>query len=166
MTGQHVANQCKQIFSEYGWAETLISYNGPYYTVDAFTSLMNAYHVNHITSSPHYPQSNGLAQKYVQIVKSIFYEANEEGKDLFKCLMIYYNTSCKTDLQDLTSPCLMQLDNILFYSLRSCEQCIRMNICLHMIYILGKMLCFKRLQASSGTQLPLQVYVHSPEVTI
>ena len=25
VTGQHVANQCKLIFSEYGWPETLIS---------------------------------------------------------------------------------------------------------------------------------------------
>ena len=55
MTGQHVANQCTLIFSEYGWPETLISDNRPCYTVDAFTSVMNAYHVNHITSSPHYP---------------------------------------------------------------------------------------------------------------
>ena len=33
MTGQHVVNQCKLIFSEYGWPETLISDNGPCYTV-------------------------------------------------------------------------------------------------------------------------------------
>ena len=65
MTGQHVATQCKLIFSEYGWLETLISDNGQCYTVEVFTSVMNAYHVNHITSSPHYPQSNGLAEKYV-----------------------------------------------------------------------------------------------------
>ena len=65
MTRQHIENQCKQVFFEYGWAETLISDNGPCYTVDAFTSVMNAYCVNHITSSPHYPQSNGLAEKYV-----------------------------------------------------------------------------------------------------
>ena len=99
MTGQHVANHCKQVFSEYGWPETLISDNGPCYTVDAFTSVMNAYHVNHITSSPHYPQSNGLAEKYVQIVKSLFYKAKEEGKDLFKCLMIYHNTPLSGSLQ-------------------------------------------------------------------
>ena len=53
----------------------LISDNGPYYTVEAFTTVMNAYQVNHITSSPHYPQYNGLAEKYVQIVKSLFYKA-------------------------------------------------------------------------------------------
>ena len=73
---------------EYGWPETLISDNGPCYTTDAFTSVMNAYHVNHITSSPNYSESNGLAEKHVQIVKTLFYEAKEEGKDLFKFLMI------------------------------------------------------------------------------
>ena len=101
MTGQHVINQCKLIFSEYGCPETLISDNGPCYTVDAFTSVMNAYHVNHITSSPHYPQSNGLAEKYGQIVKSLFHKVKEERKDLFKCLMIYCNTPPSGSLQSL-----------------------------------------------------------------
>ena len=92
MTGQHIANQCKLIFSEYGWPETLISDNGPCYTSQAFTSVMKSYNVNHITSSLHYPQSNRIAEKYVQIVKSLFYKAKEEGKDSYKCLMIYHNT--------------------------------------------------------------------------
>ena len=69
--------------------------------MDAFTSVMNAYLVNHMTSSCHYPQSNGLAEKYVQIVKSLFYEVKEEGKDLFKCLMIYHNTPLNGSLQSL-----------------------------------------------------------------
>ena len=99
MTGQHVANQCKLIFSEYGWPETLIYGNGPCYTVDAFTSVMNAYPINHVTSSPHYSQSNGLVEKYVQIVKSLFHKAKEEGKVLFKWLMICGNTPLSGSLQ-------------------------------------------------------------------
>ena len=102
MTKKHVATQCRLIFSEYGWPETLISDNGPCYTGEAFNSVMNAYHVNHITSLPQYPQSNELAEKYVQIVKSLFYKAKEEDKDLFKCLMIYCNTSLSDSLQSLT----------------------------------------------------------------
>ena len=80
MTAQHVATHCKQVFSEYGWPETLISDIGPCYTAEAFTNMMQKYGVNHITSSPHYPQSNGLAEKYVQIVKNLFHKAKQEGK--------------------------------------------------------------------------------------
>ena len=57
--------------------------------------------VNHITSSPHYPQSNGLAEKYVQIVKNLFFKAHEEGTDYQKALMIYRNTPLD---DNLTSP--------------------------------------------------------------
>ena len=53
---------------------------------------MNEYAVNYITSSLHYPQSNGLAEKFVQIVKDLFYKVKEEGADINKYLMIYHNT--------------------------------------------------------------------------
>ena len=44
--------------------------------------LMKEYNVNHVTSSPHYPQSNGLAEKYIQIVKNLFHKAKERGARL------------------------------------------------------------------------------------
>ena len=57
MTGEYVASHFKLISSEYGWPETHMSDNGPCYTSESFTTLMKDYNVNHITSSPHYPQS-------------------------------------------------------------------------------------------------------------
>ena len=99
MTGQHIATHCKQIFAEYSWPETLISDNGPCYTVDAFTNMRKECGVNHITSSPHYPQSNELAEGYIQIVKNLFHKAKEAGKDMFECIMIYYNTPLSSNLQ-------------------------------------------------------------------
>ena len=68
-TAQQVVSQMKLIFSEYSWPETIISDNRPCYSAHKFTKVMTDYSVNHITSSPHYPQSNNLAEKYVQIVK-------------------------------------------------------------------------------------------------
>ena len=97
----HIADHSKQIFAEYGWPETLISDNGPCYASGTFKKLMTEYNVNHITSSPHYPQSNGLAEKYVQIAKNLFHKAKEEGQDLNKCLMTYRNTPLSTTLQSL-----------------------------------------------------------------
>ena len=99
MTAQHINDHIKQIFMEYGWPDTIVSDNRPCYTSEAFRKLMTENRVNHITSSPHYPQLNGLAEKYVQIIKNLFYKAKEEGQDLHKCLMIYRNTPLSNHLQ-------------------------------------------------------------------
>ena len=89
MSAQHITEHFKSIFSEYGWPDTLVSDNGPCYAAEKFTNLMKA--VNHITSSLHYPQSNGLVEKFIQIVKNLFYKAKDEGTDIHKYLMIYHN---------------------------------------------------------------------------
>ena len=99
MTGQHIADHFKQIFAKYGWPDTIVSDNGPCYTSEIFKGLIKEYQVNHITSSPYYLQSNGLAEKYVQIVKNLFHKVKEEGQDLHKCLMIYRNTPLSSHLQ-------------------------------------------------------------------
>ena len=91
MSAQHIVEHFTLIFSEYGWPDTLVSDNGPCYVAETFTNLMKEYAVNHITSSPHYPQSNGLVEKFVQIVKNLFHKVKDEGTDIHKCLMIYHN---------------------------------------------------------------------------
>ena len=99
MTTQHIADHIKQIFAKYGWPNTIVSDNRSCYASETFKELMKEYQVNHITSLPHYPQSNGLAEKYVQIIKNLFHKAKEEGQDLHKCLMIYRNTPLSSHLQ-------------------------------------------------------------------
>ena len=99
MTAQHIADHIKQIFAKYGWPNTLVSDNRPCYASKIFKQLMTEYQVNHITSLPHYPQSNGLAEKYVQIIKNLFHKAKEEEQDLHKCLMTYRNTPLSSQLQ-------------------------------------------------------------------
>ena len=99
MTAQHMIGHLKVIFSEYGWTDTIVSDNGPCYTAEAFTKTMQEYSVNHITSSPQYPQSNGFAETFVQTVKSLFYKAREEGADLYKALMIYHSMPLTSNLQ-------------------------------------------------------------------
>ena len=92
MSAQHIREHFKSIFSEYGLPDTVVSDNGPCYAAEAFSNLMKEYAVNHITSSPHYPQSNRLAEKFIQIVKNLFHKVTDEGADINKYLMIYCNT--------------------------------------------------------------------------
>ena len=98
MTAKHVASHFSEVFGEYGWPDTLLTDNGPCYESHEFKQLMLDMSVNHITSSPHYPQSNGLAEKYVQIVKNLFIKAHEEGTNYQKALMIYRNTPLDNSL--------------------------------------------------------------------
>ena len=99
MTGQYISSHLRLICSEYEWPDILVSDNGACYASDIFTNLMAESNVNHIPSSPHYPQSNGLAEKYVQIFKNLFHKAQEEDKDLYQCLMVYHNTPLSSILQ-------------------------------------------------------------------
>ena len=92
MTGKATAHHKQAIFAEYGWPDTLVTDNGPCYTSKEFHTLMGSISVNHITSSPHYPHSNGLAEKFVGIMKNLFYKVKEEGKSPYKALMVYRNT--------------------------------------------------------------------------
>ena len=80
MTGKAIAHHMQSIFSEYRLPNTLATDNAPCYTSKEFQLLMQSMSVSHLTSSPHYPLSNGLAEKFVGIVKNLFHKANEEGQ--------------------------------------------------------------------------------------
>ena len=61
--------------------------------------LMQSMSVNHITICSHYPQSNGLAEKFVGIIKNLFRKAKEEGQSPYTPLMVYRNTHLDGTLQ-------------------------------------------------------------------
>ena len=51
----------RHLFARYGLPEVFRSDNGPQYSLEEFAKFMKDYGIRHITSSPHYPQSNGQA---------------------------------------------------------------------------------------------------------
>ena len=81
--------QClKLIFSRFGIPETFISDNGPQFGSQLFTDFAKDYAFQHVTSSPYFPQSNGLAERTVQTVKKIL----KESKDPNMAILTYRST--------------------------------------------------------------------------
>ena len=70
MTAKHVTGHMQAIFLHFGWPDTLVSNNDSCYIATEFRQAMEDIGINHITSSPHYHKSNGLVEKYIQLVNS------------------------------------------------------------------------------------------------
>ena len=78
----------KEIFSEHGIPETLRTDNGGQYASYQFKEFCKAWNISHITSSPHYPQSNGFAEGgLVKTVKKALQRARYSGSDQYLALL-------------------------------------------------------------------------------
>ena len=68
------------VFTELGRPFVLRSDNGPCYSSREFHNFLSFYQVDHITSSPHHPQSNGFAEALVGISQETDGKICERGK--------------------------------------------------------------------------------------
>ncbi|XP_011859611.1 PREDICTED: uncharacterized protein LOC105557076 [Vollenhovia emeryi] len=95
MRMETVILKMSEIFARQGVPEEILTDNGtqfnPFHGSSLFKNFQDAYGFRLITRSPGYPQSNGLAEAGVQLVKKIFLK---EG-DPYKGLLIYRNTPLK-----------------------------------------------------------------------
>ena len=66
----------KQLFGVQGVPERDISNNSPHYNLVAFKQIAKEKMFYHHTSSPKYSQSNGLAERCVQSMKSAIKKLN------------------------------------------------------------------------------------------
>jgi transposase InsO family protein len=87
-----VIKQIKMNIARYGIMDTLVSDNGPQFSSSQFAKFTNSYGINHVTSSPTYPQSNGLAEKAVQTVKKLITKCNASGDDVYLALLELRNS--------------------------------------------------------------------------
>ena len=79
-----IINHMKSIFAEHGIPSQLITDNGPQYKCLEFRQFTEPCGIEHTSSSPLYPQSNGFAECMVQTVKNTLRTCVEEGED--QCL--------------------------------------------------------------------------------
>ena len=70
----------------------MISDNGTQYSSEQFKDFSEQYQFKHVTSSPHFPRSNGKAENTVQITKNLLKKAKKEGSDPYLAILDYRNT--------------------------------------------------------------------------
>ncbi|CAF2039059.1 unnamed protein product [Rotaria magnacalcarata] len=84
------------LFSRYGLCETIVSDNGSQFTSTEFSDFCVRNGIKHITTSPGHPQSNGQAERYVDIVKSALkkglYNGGKISDVLLRFLFCYRTT--------------------------------------------------------------------------
>ena len=86
------------VFTELGRPFVLRSDNGPCYSSREFQNFLNFYQVDHVTSSPHHPQSNGFAEALVGITKKLMDKSLKEGKPWNFGLLQYRTTLISSTL--------------------------------------------------------------------
>ena len=88
ITSKTVISSLKSIFSRHGIPSILMSDNGPQFDSSEMKTFVNNYGFNHITSSPHYPQSNGLIERTVKTIKALLRHTD----DPYLVLLSYRST--------------------------------------------------------------------------
>tara|TARA_B110000881_G_scaffold207396_1_gene211562 strand:- start:705 stop:4865 length:4161 start_codon:yes stop_codon:yes gene_type:complete len=87
-TSESVIIALKELFAQHGIPELVISDNGPQYSANQFQQFAADYGFNHVTSSPHYPQANGEAERAVRTVKALL----RKNQDIYLALLTYRAT--------------------------------------------------------------------------
>lgn len=89
-TSNTIIDKLKSMFARYGIPLTVVTDGGPQFFSGEFKHFSNAWEFNHILTSPHYAQSNGMAERNVQTLKGIFKKVLED-KRKYLALLQYRN---------------------------------------------------------------------------
>ena len=71
-TSLNIIEALKDIFARHGIPETVVSDNGPQYSLLEFSQFSQKYNFQPITSSLDYPQSNGHVERGVQALQAVW----------------------------------------------------------------------------------------------
>ena len=88
LTSEEIILHTRSIFARHGIPEIVVTDNGPQYSSELYEKFAQQYGFEHITSSPHYPKSNGEAERAVKTIKSLL----RKSSDPYLALLAYRTT--------------------------------------------------------------------------
>ena len=91
-TTQAVVNALRPHFARYGIPVKIVSDNGSQFASQEFAKFAREWGFEHVTSSPHYAQSNEKAENAVKTAKSLPKKAKLSGSDPLKAILEWRNT--------------------------------------------------------------------------
>lgn len=94
-----VINVLKNIFVRFGIPQIICSDNGPQFDNYKIKQFAKDWNFKHETSSPYWPQSNGMVERHIQTIKRMLKKVHEDGKDPNLALLEYRNTPVDTNLK-------------------------------------------------------------------
>ncbi|XP_038635572.1 uncharacterized protein LOC119954435 [Scyliorhinus canicula] len=92
LTSRTVIKACKEAFARHGIPLVVMSNNGPCFYSQEWSNIAKQYHFQQITSSPHYPQSNGKVKKGVHVVKQMLCKVVDSASAFNLALLAYRAT--------------------------------------------------------------------------
>ena len=92
LSTESIINAMKPMFATHGTPARLVTDNATCYVSREFQQFIRAWDIEHVTSSPHHPKSNGKAESAVKIAKNIVKKCYKDKTDLWKALLEWRNT--------------------------------------------------------------------------
>jgi len=78
-TSADVIRALRRWFPDVGVPDVLTTDGGPQFSSHRFSQFCTTWQIQHVKSSPHYPQSNGLAESAVKAMKSLILKTTRNG---------------------------------------------------------------------------------------
>lgn len=72
MTSTTTIQKCRQVFSTFGIPEVIVSDNGRHFRSHEFANFLQVNGIEHKTTAPFYPATNGQAERFIQTMKLAF----------------------------------------------------------------------------------------------
>ena len=81
-TSENITEEIRKAVSLFGRPDEIVSDNGPQYIGKPFQDFVHKWGIQHITSSPRFPQSSGFIERQVQTIKKIIKKCKKEKQSL------------------------------------------------------------------------------------